>query len=256
MPDYSAMYARIIPVMDLQGGLVVRGVGGRRHEYRPVAGVLADSPQPGAIARAYAQELGFERTYVADLDAIAGGEPDWDAYRQIVAAGLAPWIDAGLATVAAAESLIGFFDKQNCPGAVVAGLETMPDAQRLAWVLAAVGADRLVFSLDLKNAAPLAGAGPWRGKTPEEIAMDAFEIGVRRMIVLDLARVGEGGGVGTEALCSRLRAAGPRDLQLIGGGGVRCLDDVQGLIMAGCNAVLVASALHDGRIRRESIAGG
>ena len=35
---------RVIGVLDLKGGVVVRGVAGRRHEYRPIVSPL--SPQP------------------------------------------------------------------------------------------------------------------------------------------------------------------------------------------------------------------
>jgi uncharacterized protein related to proFAR isomerase len=37
------------------------------------------------------------------------------------------------------------------------------------------------------------------------------------------------------------------------GGGVRGPDDLRGLHACGVKAVLVASALHDGRLRREDV---
>jgi phosphoribosylformimino-5-aminoimidazole carboxamide ribotide isomerase len=67
-------------------------------------------------------------------------------------------------------------------------------------------------------------------------------------VVLDLARVGVGTGVGTEELCARLHRHDPA-LQLTAGGGVRGPDDIQALYASGVQYVLVASALHDGRIR-------
>jgi phosphoribosylformimino-5-aminoimidazole carboxamide ribotide isomerase len=72
--------------------------------------------------------------------------------------------------------------------------------------------------------------------------------------VLDLARVGEGGGTGTEELCARLASAHP-EVELIAGGGVRGIADVRRLGEAGVAAVLVASALHEGRLTRGEIAG-
>jgi uncharacterized protein related to proFAR isomerase len=42
-------------------------------------------------------------------------------------------------------------------------------------------------------------------------------------------------------------------VDLIAGGGVRGLDDLKALADAGCDAALVASALHDGRLSREDI---
>jgi phosphoribosylformimino-5-aminoimidazole carboxamide ribotide isomerase len=98
----------------------------------------------------------------------------------------------------------------------------------------------------LKRGAPLAGAA-WRGLSPPQIAAIALRAGVRRMIVLDLADVGTGAGVSTLSLCRELRSLCPQ-LQLIAGGGVRGPADLEILARAGCDAALVASALHDGRL--------
>jgi phosphoribosylformimino-5-aminoimidazole carboxamide ribotide isomerase len=59
-------------------------------------------------------------------------------------------------------------------------------------------------------------------------------------------------GLGTLDLCRRLRAARP-SLELISGGGVRSHDDLRLLSSAGCDWVLVASALHDGRLSQRPV---
>ncbi len=73
------------------------------------------------------------------------------------------------------------------------------------------------------------------------------------MIVLDLAQVGMGNGPGTEALCRDLAITFP-DVEIVAGGGVRGMEDLQSLKACGVRAVLVASALHDGRLHREQLA--
>jgi phosphoribosylformimino-5-aminoimidazole carboxamide ribotide isomerase len=108
---------------------------------------------------------------------------------------------------------------------------------------------RVVFSLDLKSGAPLANEG-WGGGDAWSTAVQAAGLGVRRMLVLDLARVGSGGGPGTLDLCARLAAAHP-GLEVSAGGGVRGRADLLRLKGCGVRAVLVASALHDGSLRRE-----
>ena len=65
--------------------------------------------------------------------------------------------------------------------------------------------------------------------------------------MLDLARVGVGAGVGTVELCQHLKRAHP-DVEITAGGGVRGMADVLHLEKVGVDRVLVASALHDGRI--------
>jgi len=238
---------QLIPVLDLMGGQVVRGVAGERRTYQPVESLLVGEPTPDAIARGFCESLGLCEAYVADLDAIGGGEPDWKAFQSIAATGMQFWLDAGLRDAEAARRLIDFDPGGEILSGVIAGLETLSDLRTLSMMVEVVGSDRLVFSLDLKAGVPLSDAPDWRDKTAEQIAQLAVSVGVSRMIVLDLAQVGVGEGVGTESICQALRERWPA-VHLTAGGGVRNFTDVQSLSEAGCDAALVASALHDGRI--------
>ena len=76
---------RVIAVLDIMGGVVVRGIAGRRSEYRPIRSSLCSSSEPAAVARAIVERFGLQEFYIADLDAIAGGEPAWGVYEQIAA---------------------------------------------------------------------------------------------------------------------------------------------------------------------------
>src|SRR5687768_1417282 len=77
------------------GGLVVRGVAGKRDAYRPVESRIAADARPASVARAFRQRLCLSDAYVADLDAIRGAPPAWDVYRELVDCGLRLWVDAG-----------------------------------------------------------------------------------------------------------------------------------------------------------------
>ena len=88
---------RVIPVLDIKDGLVVRGIGGRRDEYRPIASKLTASCQPVDVARAFRDLLGLEEIYLADLDAIAGARPAWDIYREIQASAAGCGLTPGFA---------------------------------------------------------------------------------------------------------------------------------------------------------------
>jgi phosphoribosylformimino-5-aminoimidazole carboxamide ribotide isomerase len=68
------------------------------------------------------------------------------------------------------------------------------------------------------------------------------------MIVLDVAAVGTGRGVPTLPLCRELAARFPQ-LRLITGGGLRTTQDLLALNGEPLDAVLVATALHNGAIR-------
>jgi phosphoribosylformimino-5-aminoimidazole carboxamide ribotide isomerase len=219
---------RIIGVLDIRGGVAVRGVGGRREEYRPVSSVLCPGSQPLALARAMRQELGLAELYVADLDAIAGSPPDVQLYEALAREGFRLLVDCGVRTAGPAG-----------PWRLVAGLETLGGPEALT--------AQMIFSLDLKGGQPLAGPGWPEG--PRAILGEAARRGVRSAIVLDLARVGSGEGTGTEELCAWARREWPA-LEIIAGGGVSGLADLGRLRAVGVDAVLVASALHDGRLTR------
>jgi phosphoribosylformimino-5-aminoimidazole carboxamide ribotide isomerase len=237
---------RIVPVLDVMGGVVVRGVGGRRHEYRPVVSRLTPSCTPIDVARAFRQQLGCVKLYLADLDAIGGGEPGWDLYDTLHRAGFSLWVDAGVRDAAGAWGVVA----AGVEGVVI-GLETIRGPTELARACAALDG-RVIFSLDLKGGQPLGDVWRWQSADARGIAAQAVALGVRRLLVLDLLRVGEGGGIGTEELCAALAVDHP-GVEVAAGGGVRDLADLLRLRDCGVAAALVASALHDGTLRREEL---
>jgi phosphoribosylformimino-5-aminoimidazole carboxamide ribotide isomerase len=236
---------RILPVIDLLGGKVVRGVAGDRANYAPIVSRIASDPWPASIARGFAS-LGFNECYVADLDAIAGRPPDVDSYAAIRSSGIgALWIDAGIRDERSMTQVLASpeYDSDR----IVVGLESLQHRDHLKLLVERLGTNRLVFSLDLKSGCPLVAADAWRRRKPLEIARDAIDLGVSRIIVLDLANVGVAAGVSTEILCREIRQIDHR-LEIIAGGGVRDFADIERLASWGCSAALVASALHDERI--------
>jgi len=250
---------RVIPVIDLKQGQVVRGIAGRREEYRPIESRLCGDARPGSVGAALAA-AGFGQVYLADLDAIEAGhrgaapQPALEVYEELMRIGLDLWVDAGTSDLRLARSLNRLWLGDRQLAGIVAGLESMPDPEFLGELCFAIRPERLIFSLDLKDGVPLLVRGSeWEGLAAEEIAENAIECGVQRIIVLDLARVGVGEGVGTESLVRTLRSL-DADLEIIAGGGVRSMHDLESLARAGCDAALVASALHDGRLSAEECA--
>lgn len=237
----------LIAVLDLLDGIVVRGVAGRREEYRPVRSCLTAETEPLAVARAFRERLGLDRLYVADLDAILADRPNVPIYRRLIADGFQILVDAGLRDMSGADDV-----RAAGAAALVAGLETIDGPQALGQLCEHYGPERVIFSLDLRDGTPLGNPAQWQTSDPAEIAQQAVAAGIERMIVLDLAGVGVGCGVPTIELCRRLRERFPQ-LELIAGGGVRRADDVRALNAAGINSVLLASALHSGAIGAEDV---
>jgi phosphoribosylformimino-5-aminoimidazole carboxamide ribotide isomerase len=230
---------RLIPVLDVMNGVVVRGVGGRRSEYRPIVSRLISSAAPLAVARALVGSFHPRELYLADLDAIAGTKPALALYRGVIELGIRVWVDAGVRDPDGAKRVAAV----GCN--VVAGLETVPSPAVLAEIVAAVEADRVVFSLDLRDGLPLRD---WGEQSPLAVAATAVRSGITRLIVLDLAHVGRGTGTGTDELCREI-ALTYSHVEVIAGGGIAGPEDLKRLAAGGVKAVLVASALHDGRIQ-------
>src|SRR4051812_28304479 len=96
---------RVLPVLDLKTGVVVRGVAGRRHEYQPVVSSLTASSWPVDVAGAFREHFGLAELYLADLDAIAGAAPALPTYVALQAMGFQLWVDAGVREPAMATPL-------------------------------------------------------------------------------------------------------------------------------------------------------
>ncbi|MFP6701775.1 MAG: HisA/HisF-related TIM barrel protein, partial [Planctomycetaceae bacterium] len=184
-PLIDSAACEIIPVLDLMHGQIVRGIAGRRESYQPIQSQLLDSARPLEVANTFQAQLGLERVYLADLDAIQHDQPDWDTLDALVAAGHRLLVDAGPRNTDRAVQLI-----EHRVDSVVAGLETLDRPELIAELVEAVGNRQLVLSLDLKNGQPMIDAGTWPDPTPLGLATMAVDMGIQRMIVLDLAGVG------------------------------------------------------------------
>ena len=239
-------FLQIIPVLDLLNGVVVRGVGGRRDEYRPIESVLTTSTKPMDVAFAFREKFGLTTLYVADLDGIVRREPNLQTLRELCEAGFDIWIDAGVRNLNEAAMLLDAGATK-----IIAGLESLSGPALLSSLVNNLTAERVVFSLDLKSGRPMIDStANWPDETAIGIARSAIQAGVTQIIVLDLISVGEHGGPSTLNLCNEIRRLSTQII-LITGGGVRGPDDLQTLRSRAIEGVLVATALHNGSLSHE-----
>jgi phosphoribosylformimino-5-aminoimidazole carboxamide ribotide isomerase len=232
-------------VIDLLEGQAVHAVGGRRAYYQPIESVLHPSSNPIALAAAIRDRLSLHTLYLADLDAIAGAPPRTDIYRQLIAGGNCIWVDAGISDI---ESAAPLHELGPSSLTLVAGLETLRDKRTLGALVHQAGAGRVVFSLDLFDGSPrIAAPAAWGTEDPRKLAQAAVECGVRELIILDLARVGTSLGLSTSRLMLQILEDHP-SVRVTVGGGISRMEEVLELRDAGAAAVLVGSAIHDGRI--------
>ena len=225
----------IIPVLDLKDGVVVRARMGQRDLYRPIATPLAATSDPLDVARGLLAVHPFATLYVADLDAIEGRGHNEAVLRRIKAAcpEVSLWVDNGIADAGVAARWL-----HAGVGSLVLGSETQSDA---ALVRRLAANDRVILSLDYRGDA-------FQG--PPALANEPAWWPAR-VIVMTLARVGSGAGPDLDRLAAVRRIAPGR--RIYAAGGVRDASDLAALARAGAAGALIATALHDGRLRRADI---
>ena len=127
---------RIVPVLDIKGGVVVHARRGDRAGYAPLSSPLVDGSEPVAVAKALCAQTGSTRLYVADLDAIAGAPADLETLERIAAVAEL-WVDAGATTAAQAAALDSAGVARN-----VIGTESLSDTGYGVSTGPAAGAER------------------------------------------------------------------------------------------------------------------
>jgi phosphoribosylformimino-5-aminoimidazole carboxamide ribotide isomerase len=231
---------RVIPVIDLKGGVAVHAVRGDRARYRPLRSRIAEGSDPVSLTRAVRERLGLDELYVADLDAIAGEDGSADVIAAL-AREASVMVDAGAATATAVARLL-----ELGVARVVIGTESLPSTQALRRLRADLPDAPLVLSLDLRGGRLLSPDPALSGIAAADALARLAESGVGEAIVLDLMRVGSGEGPHV-TLLGELHARFP-ELELLAGGGVRHAADLHALAQAGASGALVATALHGGAI--------
>ena len=243
---------RVIPVIDLKDGCVVRGIAGRRSEYRPIESRIVTDSRPLSIAQAFIQHFAFDTVYVADLNAIVHGQFQVRLWKEIADAGIRLWLDAGVGDTSKASRLVEAIELGDIDADLIIGLESVESEAELRAACKLFAPQRKIFSLDMQNGQPLARTSKWKSLSPLDLVAIANDSGLDGVIVLDLADVGAGQGTRTINLCRDIRQR-TTTKTIIAGGGVRGMGDLEALADAGCDAALVASALHDGRLTPDDI---
>ena len=220
----------IIPVLDLKEGLVVHARQGQREAYPPIVSRLCATSAPQDVLAGLLQVHSFATIYVADLDAIERKGDHADAINELARAyrGVEFWVDNANAAPIPRDNVRH-----------VAGSESIPPGEAIATRMD----KRAILSLDFRGADFL---GP-----PELLQQPS--LWPARVIVMTLSRVGSSDGPDLERLALIKQRAGAAR-HIYAAGGVRGRADLDALRHAGAAGVLVASALHDGRLSPADLA--
>ncbi len=240
---------KVIPVIDIWRGVAVHARRGERARYRPIRSVLLRDADPVALLRAYRTSLGSTSVYVADLDAISGRGENLDIVAEMAASepGLELSVDAGIRSVSGARALL-----RSGASKIILASESLASLDEASPPFAELGPSRVVFSIDLRDRRVVWRDGSSESTDPYELAARLPPIGFLDAIILEMEKIGTGGGADA-TFVRRLARAAP-GVQLIVGGGIRTVEEILHLKRAGAAGVLLATALHDGTINRADLA--
>lgn len=216
--------------------------------YRPIRSVLLQGADPVALVRAYRETFESTAVYIADLDAIMGRGDNLAIIATIAASApqLELLVDAGIHHAAQARRLLDAGVKK-----VVIASESLIRLDAASGLLAVLGAEKALFSLDLK-----AQTVVWRESSDESndpciVAARLLSLGFREAILLEMDRVGTRSRSDADIL-GGITAAAP-GMAFIVGGGIASTAELLRLKRTGASGVLLATVLHDGTITRSDL---
>lgn len=233
---------RIIPVMDLLDGKTVHAQSGEREKYEPIQSSIAESTDPSSVASAF-QDLGFKELYIADLNAIASNGDNLRIVDDLTSEfPMEVMIDGGFRTAEETKPYL-----KRGASKIVTATETLKNLEEIK---KACKYDRpVVASIDLRGRRIIANHPQMHFRFPKAV-QEFSDIGVSEILILSLDRVGTGEGPALKIISEALECT---DLPLLVGGGVRNVRDIQSLKEVGASGVLIATALHDGSIKKEEL---
>jgi phosphoribosylformimino-5-aminoimidazole carboxamide ribotide isomerase len=154
-------------------------------------------------------------------------------------------VDAGITRLKTAEELL-----DDGVSKVIIGTETLSRASFVAEMVKSCGSEKVMVSLDLMEGQVLSKFKLGVPVEPMALLREFQDMGVSQIIVLDLEKVGSGEGVNTQFLNDVVRNV---KAEVYVGGGVRDVKDLMRLKDLGVFGVLVATALHSGKISPEKL---
>ncbi|MFC5365496.1 1-(5-phosphoribosyl)-5-[(5-phosphoribosylamino)methylideneamino]imidazole-4-carboxamide isomerase [Salinirubrum litoreum] len=223
----------VVPAVDMQDGEVVQLVQGER-------GTEKRYGDPVEAAERWIAE-GAQSLHLVDLDGAFEGErenaPAVEAIREAVDVPIQ--LGGGIRT---AEDAIDLLDRGV--DRVILGTAAVETPEIVAEI-SEVHPDSVVVSLDAKDGeVVVSGWTEGTGLDPAEAAERYEDLGAGGILFTDVDVEGRLAGVRTEGVERLVEAV---EIPVIASGGVASVDDVRALREAGASAVVVGTALYEGR---------
>jgi phosphoribosylformimino-5-aminoimidazole carboxamide ribotide isomerase len=227
---------RIVFVLDLYNMNVVHAQGGNRKNYRPVhlTSHICSTSEPIKLI----EEVKPKEVYIADLNILQGAghhNTNFATIKQI-SSRVSTMLDPGISSLEEAMEASSLADTIIL-GTETASLQTIKE-------VAALLPGKVNVSIDKKHGQVLT-CDPLMPCEPADIMHELNALDIRNIIILDMDRVGTSDGVDSQFL-SKIVSISHHDVLL--GGGVKDIEDIEKLEGIGIKGALVATALHNGSI--------
>lgn len=225
----------VIPAVDVQDGTVVQLVGGER-------GTGKSYGEPVAAARQWIN-AGAQTLHLIDLDgAFEGHRVNAEAIKAVVeeADDITVQVGGGIRSVDDAIEVLDLGVDR-----VILGTAAVNDPQ----IVERIHRRRqgtVIVSLDAKDGSVVVeGWTESTGLSPADAARQYADLGAAAILFTDVDVEGQLAGVRTEPVEAVTKAV---DIPVIASGGVATVEDIRALREAGAAAVVVGSALYEGRL--------
>lgn len=237
---------KIIPVIDILNSEAVHAIKGEREKYKPLKSVLVKSSNPINIVKKIKREASINEVYIADLDAILRREPNFSLLTKILKIPeIKVMIDPGIIL---ANNIIEY--STYALDSLILGLETIINLEVISDCLEIIGSRKTIVSIDMYREAIQTNVKELQNQSPIETIKRIEDLGAKKIILLDLYKVGQKiGGIPPLYLKIREQFSG----QIIVGGGIKDIRDIETYKHHDFSGVLVGTALHDGTIEIEKL---
>ncbi|NJD77364.1 MAG: phosphoribosylformimino-5-aminoimidazole carboxamide ribotide isomerase [Candidatus Methanoperedens sp.] len=227
---------RVIFVLDILNGIAVHAIRGERSKYRPIQSMITSSSAPLEIISA----LRPKEVYIADLDRLQHKGDNFELIGKI-SSRTKTMVDTGVQNMDDIEKCADIADT------VILGTETA--SLDLIETAAKRFPGRINVSIDIKGGRVLTTDRKMETR-PGELVKLLNNYEIKDIIILNLDRVGTGAGIEMDFF---KLVAGYSSHDILAGGGVRDMDDINMLKKIDISGALIATALHNGSIPPELV---
>jgi len=237
---------KIIPVIDILNSKAVHAKKGERTKYKPLKSYLFQSSNPVEIIRILRKKYYFELFYIADLDSIIKKAPNFQILKEISKISNIDFIlDPGIVDLEDISNFLRFRIKN-----LILGLETIKNFKTIIQSLQILNQNNIIISIDMYNGQILSNAKDIKTQSPIKLIKKFESLGIKKIILLDLFRVGQKIG-GIPQLYLDILHNFNGDVYV--GGGIKNYTDILNIKEQNFSGVLIATALYDGTIEIENL---